>query len=114
MAILHHFQGDAVLLRRSDQPDAPLDLAVVQHEAWGRDLNSGTTRPIVDQYFLWLVSSALGATLSWAVAVNLALFTNFFNRHLFIAAMLGIVAGGLTNFLLARYLVFRRAAKKPA
>jgi dolichol-phosphate mannosyltransferase len=68
-------------------------------------------RPMVDQYFLWLVSSALGAALSWAVAVNLALFTNFFNRHLFIAAMFGIVAGGLTNFLLARYLVFRRAAK---
>ena len=49
MAFRHHLQGDAVLLHRSDQPDAPLDLAVVEHEARRRDLNGGTSRALVDQ-----------------------------------------------------------------
>ena len=49
MAFRHHPQGDAVLLHRSDQSDAPLDLAVVKHEARGRNLNGGTSRTLVDQ-----------------------------------------------------------------
>ena len=49
MAFCHHPQGDAVLLHRSDQSDASLDLAIVKHETRGRNLHGGTSRTLVDQ-----------------------------------------------------------------
>ena len=37
------------MLHRPDQPHAPFDLAVVEHEARGRDLHGGAVRALVDQ-----------------------------------------------------------------
>src|SRR5579859_5803448 len=49
MAFCHHPQGDAVLLHRSDQSDASLDLAIVKHEARSRDLHGCSARALIDQ-----------------------------------------------------------------
>ena len=49
MALRHHLQWDAMLLHRPDQPDALFDLAVIKHEAGGRDLHSGPARALVNQ-----------------------------------------------------------------
>jgi dolichol-phosphate mannosyltransferase len=68
--------------------------------------SSRFTRPMIEQYFLWLASCGLGAVLSWSVAVSLTSFTIFFASHPFIAAFLGITLGSLINFILARYWVF--------
>jgi dolichol-phosphate mannosyltransferase len=68
-------------------------------------------RAIIQQYFLWLASSGLGAVTSWIVAVSLTLFTKFFAVHVLLAAMLGIAVGSLVNFLLARYWVFAGPGK---
>jgi dolichol-phosphate mannosyltransferase len=63
-------------------------------------------KPIRNQYGRWLASSAFGALVSWSVAVNLALFSDFFARQVLTAAILGIAAGSLSNFVLAKYWVF--------
>ena len=49
MAFRHHLRGDAALLHGTDQPDAPLDLAIIKHEARSRDLQGGSARALVDQ-----------------------------------------------------------------
>ena len=38
-----------MLLHRADQPDAPFDLAVIEHEARRRDLHGGPAGALVDQ-----------------------------------------------------------------
>ena len=49
VALRHHLQRKVVLLHRPDQPHAPFDLAVVEHEARRRDLHGGAARALVDQ-----------------------------------------------------------------
>ena len=49
MGLVHHLDGDVVRLHRPDQPDAAFDLAIVEHEAGGRDLHGGAARALVDQ-----------------------------------------------------------------
>jgi putative flippase GtrA len=95
-------------------------IAILIAMSWNFALNrrlsfsvSRFERPIIEQYFLWLASSGIGAATSWSVAVSLTSFTAFFARHVFIAATLGIAAGSLINFILARYWVFAKAAPKP-
>jgi dolichol-phosphate mannosyltransferase len=68
-------------------------------------------RPIVDQYFRWLTSTFVGAVISWSVSVNLALSTEFFAAHVFVAAIFGIGIGSLINFILARYWVFTNSGR---
>jgi dolichol-phosphate mannosyltransferase len=68
-------------------------------------------RPIIDQYLSWLASTLLGAVISWSVAVSLTSFTEFFARQVFIAAALGIAAGSVINFILARYWVFTGSSR---
>ena len=49
VALRHHLQRKAVVLHRPDQPHAPFDLAVVEHQARRRDLHGGTAGALVDQ-----------------------------------------------------------------
>ena len=65
---------------------------------------------MIEQYFLWLAGSGLGAATSWGVAVGLTLLIKFFAAHVFLAALIGIVAGSLINFILARYSGYSRKA----
>ena len=41
MGLVHHLDGDVVRLHRPDQPRAPFDLAIVEHDGSGRDLDGG-------------------------------------------------------------------------
>src|SRR5215469_12130200 len=49
VAFRHDLQRKAVVLHWPDQPHAPLDLAVVEHEARRWNLNGGTARALVDE-----------------------------------------------------------------
>jgi hypothetical protein len=49
VAFRHDLQGKTVVLHRSDQPHAALDLAVVEHEARRWDLNGGSAGALVDE-----------------------------------------------------------------
>jgi dolichol-phosphate mannosyltransferase len=103
----------ALLLRAGAALPVARALAIFIAMSWNFALNrrvsfSGSRfgRPIIEQYFLWLASSGLGGVTSWGAAVSLTLFTKFFAVHIFLAAILGIAAGSLINFILARYWVF--------
>jgi dolichol-phosphate mannosyltransferase len=108
----------ALLLRGGVALPVARALAIFIAMSWNFALNrrvsfSGSRfgRPIIEQYFLWLASSGLGAVTSWGVAVSLTSFTKFFAWHVFIAAILGIAVGSLINFILARYWVFAGSGK---
>jgi dolichol-phosphate mannosyltransferase len=60
------------------------------------------------QYPRYLLSSALGAVVSWSVSMAMSHGVRFFHSHLMLAALAGIAAGTLTNFLLASTWVFGR------
>jgi len=103
----------ALLLRGGVALPAARALAIFIAMSWNFAINRRVSfsasrfgRPIIEQYFFWLASSGLGAVASWSIAVALTSFTKFFAWHVFIAATLGIVAGSLINFILARYWVF--------
>src|SRR3972149_5865267 len=71
--------------------------------------------PAFKQYFKFLCSCSLGAVFSWSVAVGLTLGTHFFYKHVFFAAIIGIVIGTVCNFLLSLSWVFRpKVAPSPA
>ena len=75
----------ALLLRAGVALPVARALAIFIAMSWNFALNrrvsfSGSRfgRPIIEQYFLWLASSGLGAVTSWSVAVSLTSFTKFF------------------------------------
>jgi dolichol-phosphate mannosyltransferase len=103
----------AVLLRAGFMISLARALAIVMAMSWNFVINrrlsfsaSRFSRPVIEQYLLWLASCGLGAVTSWSVAVSLTLLTRFFAAHVFLAAIFGIVVGSLLNFILARYWVF--------
>ncbi len=106
-----------VLLRAGVALPVARALAIFIAMSWNFVLNrrisfSGSRfgRPINQQYLYWLTSSGLGAVASWTISVTLSSFTAFFAAHVFLAALIGIAAGSLLNFTLARYWVFARAS----
>ena len=62
------------------------------------------------QYPRYVASCGVGAAVSWAVAVGLGAWVDFFARHLLTAAVAGILAGTVCNFTLSRYWVFQAGA----
>ena len=84
-------------------------LALTWNFAFNRKLTFSSRRfdhSIVKQYLRWVVSIGLGAAISWSVSVALSLTTYFFAQRVFIAALIGIAFGSVTNFVLARHWVF--------
>ncbi len=61
-----------------------------------------------NQYVKYVSSSALGALISWSASMALTHLVPFFHAHLVLAAVLGIGAGTVTNFLLSSMWVFAR------
>jgi dolichol-phosphate mannosyltransferase len=61
-----------------------------------------------EQYPKYLLSSGLGAVVSWAGSMGLSHGVGWFHSHLMLAALAGIAAGTVTNFLLASRWVFAR------
>lgn len=60
------------------------------------------------QYVGFLTSSGCGAIVSWAISTILAPLFPFFRQHILLAAMVGIFAGAITNFVLCDRFVFAR------
>jgi dolichol-phosphate mannosyltransferase len=103
----------AMLLRSGVALPLARALAIFAAIGWNFVLNRRVSfsdtrhgRSIFHQYFLWLAFTALGAAISWSVAVGLNSLNEFFAAHVFLSATLGIVAGSLANFTFARYWVF--------
>lgn len=61
-------------------------------------------QPIAAQYALYLLCCLLGNTVSWAVSVGLILAQG---TQPLLAAVIGIVLGSISNFLLVRHSAFR-------
>ena len=109
----------AVLLRAGFMISLARALAIVMAMSWNFVINrrvsfsaSRFSRPVIEQYLIWLASCGLGAVTSWSVAVSLTLLTRFFAAHVFLAAIFGIGVGSLLNFILARYWVFASPQKR--
>jgi len=60
------------------------------------------------QYLKFVLSSGLGAIVSWSISVFLVQAVSYFSQHLFYAAIMGILAGTIINFTLAHKFVFRK------
>ena len=63
---------------------------------------------VFQQYWRFVASCAFGATISWSISVGLVEVIPILETQVYIAAILGIVAGTVFNFLLSRYWVFKR------
>ena len=68
---------------------------------------------LIEQYLRFVVSCGLGAVCSWSVSVILATRLTWFVGHPILAAIIGILAGTVGNFLLSRHWVFRDVSRVP-
>lgn len=64
--------------------------------------------PLIPQYLGFVASSAIGAIISWTMATIIAPMLLFFREHLILAAVVGILAGTASNFMMCTRFVFRR------
>lgn len=60
------------------------------------------------QYLLFCGSCLIGALVSWTISVSLIRGTPYFGRHPIRAAIIGIVGGTVSNYILALKVAFRR------
>lgn len=65
------------------------------------------TDGIFAQYCRYVGSCSIGAVISWTVSVSLTRTTDLFALHPLIAAMAGIAAGLIFNFLMSHLWVFK-------
>lgn len=68
------------------------------------DCRSG---PLFRQYLGFIASSAVGALISWTVSTIIAPMSSFFRQHLLLSAVVGILAGTASNFMMCRRFVFQ-------
>jgi putative flippase GtrA len=85
-------------------------VAMTSNYAFNRRLTFSYSRggSILGQYPWFVATCALGAVVSWSVAVGLVQSVAFFAHHLYLAAILGVAAGTICNFCISRYWVFKR------
>jgi len=69
--------------------------------------HGGVTGKLLPRYLGFILSCSLGALLSWLVSTVLAPNVPYFREHLLGAAILGILAGAITNFGFCERVVFR-------
>ncbi|MDP0501756.1 MAG: glycosyltransferase family 2 protein [Verrucomicrobiota bacterium JB022] len=74
--------------------------------------SSTRTENVMAQYAKFIATCSLGAAINWGVSVSLAHRVEFFEAYPLLAAVLGIVAGTFSNFLISKFWVFRK--RKPA
>lgn len=65
----------------------------------------------VEQYRKFITACSIGAAINWSVAVGLVKFVQLFSRHILFAALLGIAAGTIFNFMLSLNWVFITTAE---
>jgi len=68
----------------------------------------GRKEGLFGQYLRFAGSCGVGAVVSWSISVFLSQHVSIFKNQLYLAAIIGIVAGTLSNFLLSRYWVFKK------
>ncbi len=68
---------------------------------------------ILGQYLRFVMSCGLGAVISWSVSVSLSEIAPLFYRHPFQSAIIGVLMGTLSNFLLSRWWVFKHESDIP-
>jgi dolichol-phosphate mannosyltransferase len=71
-------------------------------------------RSVLAQYLLFSGACLVGAVVSWATSVGLWHLVSFFHAYPLVAALIGIIAGTLFNFVASSRFVFRRSAVKSA
>ncbi len=69
------------------------------------------TQAVLPQYLMFCLSCGLGAAVNWSVSLGLTSWLGFFAELPWLAALIGIIAGSLFNFVLCNTAVFQR--KKP-
>ncbi len=67
-------------------------------------------RGLLYQYSMFCGACLIGGVVSWAISVGLWKYAPFFTRYPLVAAIIGILAGMVFNFVASNRLVFRRAA----
>lgn len=67
---------------------------------------------LVGQYLMFCGACLVGAVVSWATSVGLWRFVPFFRAYPLVAAIIGIAAGTLFNFVASSRLVFGKARNK--
>ncbi|MGW8256322.1 MAG: GtrA family protein [Thermoguttaceae bacterium] len=66
------------------------------------------------QYLRFIAACAVGAVISWSIAVGLVGFSVFFGGHEYLASIIGIVAGTVSNFIISLFWVFQQNEELPA
>jgi dolichol-phosphate mannosyltransferase len=108
----------ALLLSAAIQIEIARALAIWGAMTWNFSLNRRFTfscdpdTPVMRQYFSFCLSCAFGALVSWLTSVGLSKTIIFFQRRWMVAALIGIFAGTLSNFLMSKLWVFRRPNPK--
>jgi dolichol-phosphate mannosyltransferase len=62
----------------------------------------------LSQYVRFVAACSFGSVLSWSLSVGLVHSSQVFEEHIFLAAIVGIVAGTVSNFLASHLWVFRK------
>lgn len=68
----------------------------------------GRSGPVLHQYAQFVLTCALGAVLNWSTSVWLTSTQDFFAEYKYLAALIGILAGTVSNFVIASAWVFRK------
>jgi dolichol-phosphate mannosyltransferase len=108
---------DLALYRLLQALGIPIDgaraLAIAIAMTWNFFLNRRLTfslarnSHIAPQYIRFVISCSLGAMVSWSVHFSLVRSFEVFSSHVTFAALLGIVCGTLSNFLISLGWVFK-------
>jgi dolichol-phosphate mannosyltransferase len=93
-------------------------LAIWTAMTWNFWLNRRLTfsysrhKPILLQYILFATASLFGGVVSWATSTYLVAQVEFFSSYVLSAAVVGILAGAVLNYLFSWLLAFGRAPAK--
>ncbi len=89
-------------------------LAIAAALTWNFSLNRRITFSfsrrdrLLPQYSRYVLSSGLGAVISWCISVGLTYQFPFFKEWPLAAALIGVGFGTISNFLISKFWVFRR------
>ena len=92
-------------------------LAIAIAMTWNFALNRRLTfsysrkGSLLSQYGKFVISCSLGAAINWGICILLTQTVEFFKDRIFIAAILGIMAGTVANFLMSYSWVFKKSQK---
>ena len=94
-------------------------LAIWAAMTWNYWLNRRITfsfargRAVLPQYLMFCLSCGLGAVVNWTTSMALSNLLTIFGGRPLLAAVVGIIAGSIFNFILCNTAVFRRAKPAP-